>query len=55
MIIYNPTSKRISLDRELSQFLGIPRELKFITLIEQLTSPSIYFIHCHLVDKEQNA
>ena len=38
----------------MSELLGIRRNLQFITYVKQLTSPSTYFTHCDLVDKEQN-
>ena len=54
MIIYNTTGNKILLDEDLANFLGYDKELKFISLIKRLNSPSTYFIHCDLVDKEQH-
>ena len=34
--------------------LGIGRKLHLITFVKRLTSPTTYFIHCVLIDKEQN-
>ena len=53
MVIDNPDNKEIVLGRDLSELLGIGK-LNFKTLIKRLRSPSTYFIHCDLVDKEQN-
>ena len=53
MVIDNPDNKKIVLSSDLSELLGISK-LNFRTFIKQLRSPSTYFIHCDLVDKEQN-
>jgi len=42
------------LDRDLAQLLGIGRNLKNITYIKRLTSPTTYLIHCDLLDKTKN-
>ena len=54
MIIENLKMKKIILDHDLSELLGVDRQLKLITAVKRLTSPSTYFVHCDLVDKEQN-
>ena len=54
MVIYNTTGNKILLDEHLADFLGYDKELKFISFIKRLNSPSTYFIRCDLVDKEQN-
>ena len=46
--------KLIELDRDLASLLGIGRKLLFITFTKRLTYPTTYFIHCDLIDKEQN-
>jgi len=33
---------------------GIKRNLKTITHIKRLTSPTTYFVHCDLIDKTKN-
>ena len=53
MVIYNSGMANVKLDHYLSEFLGIGSNLMFITYVKRLTSPST-FIHCDLVDKEQN-
>ena len=53
MVIDNPDNKKIVLGRDLSELLGISK-LHFRTFIKRLRSPNTYFIHCDLVDKEQN-
>ena len=42
------------LNNELAELLGIGKKLGKTTTIKQLRSPSTYFVHCDLVDKEQN-
>ena len=54
LIINNPKSKEITLDRDLAQFLGIGHKLSFITFIKRLTYPTADCIHCDLVDPHQN-
>ena len=44
----------VKLDHDLSELFGISPKLLFRTHVKRLTSPSIYFIHCDLVEKEQN-
>ena len=51
MVIDNPDNKKIVIGRDLSELLGISK-LNFRTFIKRLRSPSTYFIHCDLVDKE---
>ena len=46
--------KPIELDRDLANLLGIGRKLLPITFVKWLTSPTTYFIHCDLIDTEQN-
>lgn len=54
LIITNPENKIIGLDRDLAKLLGIDRKLYLKTFIKRIATPSSYFIHCDLVDKEQN-
>ena len=54
MVIYNTTGDKILLDEDLADFLGYGKELKLISFIKRLNSPSTYFIHCDLLDKEEN-
>ena len=54
LIIRNPKNKKISLDRNLAQLLGINHNLSYITFIKRLENPTSYRIHCNLVDQHQN-
>ena len=52
MVIYNTTGNKILLDNHLADFLSYDKEPKFISFIKRLNSPSTYFVHCDLVDRE---
>ena len=54
LVIRNSGGKPIELDRDLASLLGIGRKLNIITRVKRLTSPTTYFIHCDLIDKERN-
>ena len=54
MVISNPSNKNIKFDSDLAALLGIRRKVNFKTFIKRLNCPTTYFIHCDLVDKEQN-
>jgi len=54
LVIRNSGGKPIELDRDLANLLGVGRKLNYITRVKRLTSPTTYFIHCDLLDKEQN-
>ena len=54
LVIKNSGSTPIELDRDLAGLLGIGRKLKFINFIKRLRSPTAYFIHCDLIDKQKN-
>ena len=43
----------VTFSNNLLQLLGIQRLLLF-TFVKRLTAPSIYFVHCDLIDKRQN-
>ena len=49
MVIYNLENKKIRLDSDLANFLGITPKLKFITCVKRLGVPIAYFLHCDLV------
>ena len=49
--INQPTGAMIIYNTEL---FGVDRELRIINYVKRLNSPTTYFIHCDLVDKEQN-
>ena len=42
------------LHTDLAELFGVDRELRIINYVKRLNSPTAYFIHCDLVDKEQN-
>jgi len=54
LVIYNTTGKKIELDNDLANLLGIRRKLALITFVKKITAPTTYFIHCDLIDKTQN-
>ena len=54
MVIHNTTGNKILLDEDLADFLNYDKELRFISFIKRLNSPTTYFIHCDLIDKRQN-
>ena len=49
LVIKKLEGKPIELDNDLANFLGIRRKLQIITF-----APTTYFIHCDLIEKEQN-
>ena len=52
--IKNPGAKKITLDRDLANLLGINRVLGLTTHVKKLRYPTSYFIHCDLIDAQQN-
>ena len=46
--------EKIKFDKNLSEFLGIDQDLQWIRYVKRMKLPTSYFIHCDLVDKEQN-
>ena len=54
MIIYNKSGYKIMLDTDLAELFGVDRELRIINFVKRLNSPTTYFTHCDLVEKEQN-
>ena len=54
MVIYNYDMAHVKLGHNLSELLGIGTNLMFMTFIKRLNSPTTYFIHCDLVNKDQN-
>jgi len=54
LVIYNTTGKKIELDNDLANLLGIKRKLDLTTFVKKITAPTTYFIHCDLIDKTQN-
>jgi len=54
LVVKNFGGNNVELDRDLADLLGIQRKLKLITFVKKLSSPTTYFIHCDLIDKEKN-
>ena len=53
MVISNTDNKRILFDSNLAALIGIRAKTTFLkTFIKKLNSPTTYFIHCDLVDRE---
>ena len=50
----DPLNDKIKFDKNLSELLGIDQDLQWIRYVKRMMSPTTYFIHCDLVDKEQN-
>ena len=59
IVLENPQSKKIIFDRDLTFLLGLGSrnqrtQLKKQTVINRLASFNNYFIHCDLMDKDEN-
>ncbi len=52
--IVNISTKPIKLDRDLAELFGVKRELARTTHVKYLRYPTSYFIHCNLIDAQQN-
>ena len=52
--IKNTGGKKITIDRDLADLLGINRVLGLTTKVKNFKYPTTYFIHCNLIDKNQN-
>ena len=52
--IKNPGEKKVTIDRDLADLLGINRVLGLTTKVKNFKYPTTYFIHCNLIDKNQN-
>ena len=53
--IVNPSTKPITLDDYLANFLGINRKLEYqTTYVKKLSCPTKYFIYCDLIDQREN-
>ena len=50
----NPLNDKIKFDKNLSELLGIDQNLQWVRYVKRMKSPTTYFIHCDLLDKEQN-
>ena len=55
LVITNPQFKKIVIDSNLGHLLNLNTfTLEFKTFIKKLNSATTYYIHCDLLDKEQN-
>ena len=55
LVITNPQFKKIVIDSNLGNLLNLNSfTLEFETFIKKLNSETTYYIHCDLLDKEQN-
>ena len=55
LVITNPQFKKIVIDSNLGNLLNLNSfTLEFKTFIKKLNSETTYYIHCDLLDKEQN-
>ena len=55
LVITNHGKKLLRIDRDLAIFLAISREMKKEKIIvQQIIKPTTYFIHCDLIDRNQN-
>ena len=55
LVITNPQFKKIVIDSNLGNLLNLNSfTLQFKTFIKKLNSETTYYIHCDLLDKEQN-
>ena len=53
--VWEPTIKKeILVSRSLQRLLGSDPTLSTITCVKKLNSPSAYFIHCDLIDRDNN-
>ena len=50
----DPLNDKIKFDKNLSELLDIGQDLPFIRYVKRMKSPTTYFIHCDLLEKEQN-
>ena len=51
----NPGNKSLRIDHDIANLFGIGSKLRDrITPIKRLTYPTTYFIHCDLIDRNQN-
>ena len=52
--IVNLSTKKIKLNPDLAELFGVKRELGRTTHVGYLRYPTTYFIHCDLIDAQQN-
>ena len=55
MVINNPKNQYlITISENLKTFFAVVKAIRSNIIVKKITSPTAYFIHCDLVDKEQN-
>ena len=52
--IEKESAQKISFSQDFNKLLGIDSQLKQITNVRRLRLPSAYFIHCDLIDRDNN-
>ena len=53
-MINNFGEKQINLDHDLAKLFGIRQNLPLKKIIKRIISPTAYFIHCDLIDRNNN-
>ena len=54
LVINNFGEKQINLDRDLAKLFRIGQKVPLKTVIKRIISPTAYFIHCDLIDRNYN-
>ena len=54
LVIHYFGAKLITIDHVVADLVGIWRNLQLITHAKRITYPTTYFLHCDLIDKDQN-
>ena len=54
LVINNFGEKQINLDHDLAKLFRIGQNLPLKTIIKRIISPTAYFIHCDLIDRNNN-
>ena len=55
MVINNPKNKcLITLSEHLKTLFAVVKSIRSDIIVKKFTSPTAYFIHCDLIDNEQN-
>ena len=54
LVINNFGAKQINLDHDLAKLFGIGQNLPLKTIIKRIITPTAYFSHCPLIDRNNN-
>ena len=54
LVINNFGAKQINLDHDLAKLFGIGQNLPLKTIIKRVMTPTAYFIHCNMIDRNNN-